>query len=643
MIRTNSTARHVGCGWFFLFSVANASALEATNNLLALSFDELLRVKVSSVAKRDQTLQEAAASIYVITRDAIRNSGASTLPEALRLDPRLHVSQINATQYAIGIRGFTTDTNNKLLVLIDGRTVYTPTFSGVFWDHQDLLLEDVERIEVISGPGATLWGTNAVNGVINILTRSSATTTGWHTSAHHGNLERGVQARYGANAGAHASFRIYGKYYEIDTHKRTTGVSADDGAERGQLGFRSDWQWGDDQLTLIGDTYKGTGDDRGIFSHDAIGVRALEDIEVSGSHLLARWQRTFTDGSNLRLQAYRDHFKRQDNVLFQPEVDTWDIELQHTLPIGRHRLLWGGGYRHSDDQIDPGLWLYFIPESRSLEWTNLFAIGEFDLTEALDLTLGLRAEHNPFNGMEYLPTLRLSWKHSPNNISWTSLSRAVRAPSRFERDAHLGATPNGPWIVQGGPNFVSEVANVLEIGHRGEIHEKLSYSFTTYYHDWDRLRSATAVPVEYVNDISGPVYGFELWANLQLIPRWQISLGGTRLYNNLEIKPESQDPEGLDNPTLFNDPDYYGQLRSTFKISDRQFLQISARYMGELVNQDVPSYTLIDAHYSYQLYHSLRITATAQNIADRVHYEYGDEPVAVTFRRSAWLRLIWEP
>lgn len=641
----NGTARRVGCGCIFLCAFTKTSIAQPTTDFLSLSFEELLHVKISSVTKREQVLQDAAASVYVITRDAIQNSGATTLPEALRLDPRLHVSRITATQYAIGIRGFTTDTNNKLLVLIDGRTIYTPLFSGVFWDHQDLLLDDIDRIEVISGPGATLWGTNAVNGVINIITRDTSTTTGWHTSAYGGNFERGTQARYGASAGEHGHFRIYGKYIELDTNTRFNGTSADDGAQRAQLGFRTDWNWPRDQLTVMGDVYHGTGDDRGVINIPILGgEQHLGDIEVSGHNLLTRWQTNFNDGSSLRLQGYWDHFQRKEAIIFQPESDVWDIELQHTLPLGRHQFLWGGGYRHSKDHMSPGLGLYFIPPSRSLEWANLFAMGELNLTDALDMTLGVRLEHNTFTGMEYLPTARLSWKHSPHNLTWMSLSRATRAPSRFDRDAHLRYDPNGPWLVQGGPNFVSEVANVVEFGHRGDVHEKFSYSFTTYYHDWDRLRSATALPVEYVNDIKGPVYGFELWANLQVMPRWQLSAGGTRLYKDLQLKPGSKDPEGTRNDTLLNDPDYYGQIRSTVKMTDKQVLQVSARYMGELINQGVPSYTSIGVHYSYQVHPTLRLAATAENIADRVHYEYGKNKAgAVTFGRAAWLRLIWEP
>lgn len=643
MKKTNRTAWRVGCGCIFLFTLSDAFAAQAPTDFLALSFDELLQIKISSVSKREQVLQDAAASVYVITRDAIRNAGVTTVPEALRLDPRLHVSRITATEYAIGIRGFTTDINNKLLVLIDGRTLYTSLFSGVSWDHQELLLDDVERIEVISGPGATLWGTNAVNGVINIITRNTSATTGSHVSAHGGNFERGAQARYGTALGEHGHLRIYGKYIEFDTHERANGVIANDGAQRGQIGFRTDWRWQNDLLTVMGDIYNGTGDDRGIVTIAGLGERHLGDIEVSGNNLLARWQRNFRDGSELQLQAYWDHFQRKDALIFQPEMDTWDLSLQHAMPLGRHRLMWGGGYRHSQDEISPGTGLYFIPSSRSSDWANLFAMGELSLTDALDMTLGIRLEHNPFTDMEYLPTARLSWKHSPHRLSWLALSRAVRAPSRFDRDAHLGGSPEGPWFVVGGPNFVSEVANVLELGHRGALHDKLNYSVAAYYHDWDRLRSATALPIEYVNEISGPVYGVEMWINLNILPRWQVSTGGTRLYKDLQLQAGSEDPQGINNPTLSNDPDYYGQIRSTFKITDKQVLHISARYMDALENQEVPSYTSVGVHYSYQVHAGFRLAATIENATDRVHYEYGaNEAVGVAFGRSAWVRVIWE-
>lgn len=630
-----------------LYSVllAQNARAESQRDILSLSFEDLLQVKISSVAKREQSVEDAAASIYVITRESIRNSGATTLPEALRLDPRLQVSRITGTQYAVGIRGFTTDTNNKLLVMIDGRTVYTPLFSGVFWDHQDVLLEDIERIEVISGPGATLWGTNAVNGVINIITRDASASTGWFAAAHAGNFERGARARYGTEISDDAHFRVYGKFRETDAYRLGNGSNATDGSERWQTGFRADWKSDRDHLTLMGDAYRGRGDDRGeLFNRLTGETIALGDIEPSGNHLLARWQRSFDDGSEVYIQTYWDEFKRKDAVLFQPESETFDVELQHTIPFARHRFLWGAGYRYSEDKVAPGPSLYFRPDSRSLEWTNLFGMGEIQITDTLELTLGIRLEHNAFTGMEYLPTLRASWKHSPNHLMWVALSRAVRAPSRYDRDTFLGIGPNGPWIISGGPDFISEVANAMAVGHRGRIGENISYSVTAYYHDWDRLRGAsTAIPpIEFSNEIGGDAYGVEFWANWQVLNRWQMSLGGARLYKDLQLKPGSQDPVGVNNPTLANDAKYYGQIRSTLEINEDNIFQLSVRYSAGLDIHKTPSYTSLDAHYSWRFHPELKLSVTGQNLANDEHYEYGEIGLAV-LGREAWLTLSWEP
>jgi Outer membrane receptor for ferrienterochelin and colicins len=617
----------------------------SAENLLSLSFEDLMQVKISSVSRREQLVSDAAASIYVITSEAIRNAGVTTLPEALRLDPRLQISRISADQYAIGVRGFNVIANNKMLVLIDGRTVYTSLFSGVFWDHQDLMLEDIERIEVISGPGATLWGTNAVNGVINIITRDSSDTHGWLAAAHGGNFERGARLRYGTAIGEHGNLRVYGKFFETDSRRRIGG-RANDGAERAQIGFRSDWKSGSDHITIQGDSYQGRGDDRGsIYPTWLTYGIDLDDIEPSGSNLLARWQRNYRDGADIHVQAYWDKLKRRDAFLFQPESETFDVELQQAVPIGRHRLMWGAGYRRTEDDVANGIATYFIPASRSLDWGNIFTMADLHITDALTTTFGLRLEHNEYTGMEYLPSLRGSWRHSPNGLIWASLSRAVRAPARYDRDVFQGFSQQGPWIVEGGPHFDSEVANVVEIGYRGRSWNKLTYSITTYYHDWDRLRSSNAaqVPLQFANNIEGEVYGAHFWANIELMSRWQLAAGGAYLQKDLRLKPGTTDLEGVTNDTLSNDAEYYGQIRSTIEITSNSTLQISLYHVAQLKNQEVPAHTNVDFHYAWQFHPDLTVSVTAQNLADRDYYEYGEPAAGVYFDRSAWLTLTWEP
>jgi len=603
--------------------------------LFSLSITELMNTRISSVSKREESLSAAAASVFVITNDAIRNSGVTSIPEALRLAPSLQVSRITGTQYAITARGFNNSVSNKLLVLIDGRTVYTPLFSGVFWDHQDMMLEDIERIEVINGPGGTLWGSNAVNGVINIITRDSSATTGALISAH-GGTDQGFSMRYGDSIGDSGHFRVYTKVTGKGATERADGGDQFDGSENFQAGFRSDWHNADNHFTLQGDAYQGEEDERGITLGQDLGA-----IAISGSNVLARWQKHFADNSDARLQIYWDRIKRRDAFLFQPRGEILDAEFQHTVPMGRHKILWGGGYRHGEDQVGPGLFTMFIPDSRVLEWKNLFLQDEMIISESLKGTLGMKVEHNDYTGAEYLPNLRLAWKYSETANIWASVSRAVRAPSRFDKEiyAFFPTPPN--FFVAGGPNFESEVANVFEVGYRGQFSDKLAYSTTVYYHDWDKLRSGSALPTKFENKIEGEVYGLEFWATYAFNPDWKINVGGYRLYKDLRLKPDSTDPVGVNNDTLANDADYRFVMRSDMALSDRVNLQISVRHNAELPHPRVPAYTSIDGNLTWRLRDDVEISLAAQNLADQEHSELLAAGAATEFGRMAWLKLVW--
>ncbi len=614
---------------------AAVKANTTTENLLAMSITELLNVRVSSVSKHEQPLSKAPASIYVITQEDIQTAGATTLPEALRLAPRIQVARISSSQYAISTRGFNNAVSNKLLVLIDGRSVYTPLFSGVFWDQQDVLLEDIERIEVISGPGATLWGTNAVNGVINVITREAAETQGWLAAAHAGNSERGVRARYGSRFGTGGNFRVYSKIFESDSSARfMDSANPHDGTDRLQAGFRSDWRGAVDEITLQGDIYRTESEDRGIFAGYTLG-----SVNTSGNNLLARWRRQLEGEADFRVQAYWDYAKRRDIILFQPRADIFDLEVQYGVPLGDHRLLWGAGYRHGRDEVEPGFFSTFVPDSRRLQWKNLFAMDEWTLTDDVKATIGLRLEHNDYTGLEYLPTVRLAWQHAEQSLLWGAISRAVRAPSRYDRDVYFPAPPNS--IVVGGPNFQSEVAHVLAVGNRGSAFGRVTYSVTAYYHDWDKLRSGSAIPVEIENKIEGEVYGLEFWANYQITPAWKVSAGGTRLHKDLRLEADSTDPVGVENDTLANDPNYYGQVRSTLEIGDTMTFEIAIRHMEELPKPSISSYTLLDANYLWELNSQLTMSFTAQNLTDDKHTEFGRPGSVNEFGRMAWLSLTW--
>lgn len=619
--------------FFMGTSVCYAKNSGRTLDLASLEIEELLDIEVSSVSKQDEALSGAASSIFVITQNDIRNSGATTIPDALRLAPHLQVAQLTSSRYAISSRGFNSTVSNKLLVLIDGRTIYSPLFSGVFWDQQDIMLEDVKRIEVISGPGAALWGSNAVNGVINIITRHAADTIGWLTAAHAGNFERGIRTRYGGSLGDTGHFRIYGKVRDTDSSIRFDDADPHDAFRNVQAGFRADWVAGSDSFTLQGDTYDGQTEDRGLARNGT----PLGEVGVSGTNLLTRWRKRYNDGSALQIQAYWDYTKRRDVVLFQPRADIFDIELQHGVSLGQHRVLWGGGYRYGRDDVDPGFFSTFIPDSRTLEWKNLFIQDEFEVTDHLKATLGIKLEDNDYTGLEYLPTARLAWSHLEQSLLWTAYSRAVRAPSRYDKDVYFPAPPNS--IVVGGPNFESEIANVFELGYRSQAWHRLVYSATAYYHDWDKLRSGTAtLPLEIENNIEGKVYGLELWATYEFMLGWRISAGGTRLHKELRVKPASN-AVGVDSDILANDPKYQAQLRSTWEASENTLLEVSLRHVAKLPHPEIPSYTAVDAHFAWQLDEQLQLSVTAQNMADTRHQEFGRPAVVNEFQRMVWLAI----
>src|SRR5688572_21838716 len=430
-----------------LFSCGAATAQQVASNLADLSLEELASIRVTSVSKRSERLADAAAAVYVITADDIRRSGATTLPEVLRLAPNLQVARADAAQYAISARGYNSTLANKMLVLIDGRTIYSPLFSGVFWEVQDTLLEDIERIEVISGPGGTLWGSNAVNGVINITTRAAADTQGALVAAGAGNRHRSGAVRYGGELPGGGYYRVYGKAGEERQTRRPNGTVLGDAWDRRQAGFRADWSGALQSFTLQGDAY--TADvDQGATTR-----------RLAGYNLIGRWSRQLGDGSDIRLQAYFDRVERDQPGAIREVLDTFDVELVHGFqPAQNHRLLWGAGFRYAPDRVENlGPALAFLPGNRTVRRANVFAQDDFQLRPDLTLTAGLKLEHNEYTGWEHLPSVRAAWKPAEGQLLWAALSRAVRAPSRVDRDLFSPANP--PFVVlAGGPNFQSEIA-----------------------------------------------------------------------------------------------------------------------------------------------------------------------------------------
>ncbi len=465
------------------FASASVSddAAHASDDLARMSLEELGSILVTSVSKKPEHLNNAAASIYVITRDDIRHSGATSLPEALRLAPNVQVAQVSASGYAISARGYNGSAANKLLVLIDGRSIYTPLFSGVFWDAQDVILEDVERIEVISGPGGTLWGVNAVNGVINIITRSAKDTQGGLAAAGSGNQESDVSLRYGGALGPEGNYRLYAKTFDRDNTELADGSAVNDGWHRSQLGFRADWGGAGDRFSAQGNAYRGTEAQPAPGEISVTGFNIpLGDVSISGSNLTARWDHQTADGSDLSVFGYLDRTKRDVVPTYADMLDIADLQIQQSLrTIGMHALTWGAEYRYGMDNLINSRYVAFLPTKLNQTWASLFAQDEMALRDNLQLSLGARIERNDYTGNEFLPNARLAWKLDSDNLLWSAISRTVRAPSRLDHDTFVPATP--PYLLAGGPDVVSEVAKVFEIGYRCQPSANFSYSAAVFH------------------------------------------------------------------------------------------------------------------------------------------------------------------
>jgi iron complex outermembrane receptor protein len=584
-------------------------------SLKSMSIEDLMNLEVTSVTKAGEPLSDAAAAVYVITREDILNSGAKTLPDILRLAPNLQVAQITSSSFAISARGFNGSAASKLLVLIDGRTVYTPYHSGVPWDVQEVLPEDIERIEVISGPGATLWGANAVNGVINITTRKSTETLGGSLMAGGGNLEQRGSIQYGGRLDSTLTYRAYVDSFHDGHDLTATGLNADDEQHKTQGGFRLDWMPSGDLLTLQGDFYKGSE-----------GSQPAE--AVTGHNALGRWNHGFADGSALQVQAYYDYSKFSIPGVGFDQLETYDLDVQHSFNWGSHQsFVWGGGIRVSRDDFPTILSntqvLGFSPQSRTLDYNNAFLQDSISLSSSLKIILGAKYEHDAYSGSEPLPSARLSWKASENNLLWAAVSRAVRAPSRLDRDLYESV---GPVVYIRGGDFQDERLTAYEMGYRSQPSVKSSVSVSSFYNVYTDLRTAEyspgpALPAMFANRMAGNTYGLEVWGNYQLREWWRLSAGANWLHENLHFEPGSSDIAGI--AIAGNDPSYQISLRSNMHPSPNWQFNVDLRQIGALPSPASPSYVELDAHVAWTASPSVSVALTGANLIHPRHLEFG--------------------
>jgi iron complex outermembrane recepter protein len=606
--------------------------------LADLSLEQLSNIVVTSVSRQQMQLSSAPTSIFVISSQDIRRAGATSIPEALRLAPNLQVARLDARNYAVTARGFNSAFENKLLMLIDGRSVYTPLFSGVFWDIQDVLMEDIDRIEVISGPGATIWGANAVNGVINVITRPAGETPGGLASFSASGREKTASFRYGGKLANGGDFRGYARYAGADETSQEDGTATRTGWRRRQAGFRTDWQDHARRYTFQGDAYNGE-----------LGQFGTDDIRIAGANLTGRINSALADGSNVRLQAYWDHTERNQPGAFIERLDTLDLEFQHGFKTGAtHDISWGAGYRVSWDRVENGPAFAFLPGSLRMHWANLFAQDEIALRQNLRLTLGLKLEHNNYTGLETLPTMRLAWTPGASQLIWTSLSRTVRSPSRIDRDFFVPGRPviignQTQFLVAGGPDFSSEVANVLELGYRAQPRPALSYSATAFYSDYDKLRTLEPRPTDgsvFSNGARGTARGIEMWGTWHAARDWRMSAGLVEQRIDTRLKAGSMDTSGSTGIAT-NDPQRYAMIRSSHDISDRLQLDLTLRYVGKLPEPPVPSYHEMDLRVEWQARPDLDVALVGNNLLHASHAEFGNAPVRSAIERNVLLQVTY--
>ena len=604
---------------------AIASTHIAAASLEEMSLEQLTQIQVTSVSRREERLVDAPASIYVITSEDIRRSGATDLWGVLRLAPNLFVGRGDNNQWVAGSRGMIAGTSNKMLVLVDGRTIYTPLFSGVFSDAQYLPVEDIERVEVISGPGGTLWGTNAVNGVINITTRSAAATQGSLARGWAGNFERGVMVRQGAPLGESGSYRMYARYRQLDERTLMSGEGARDESERMLAGMRGDWTHGDATGTFQAEAYKGNVDNLG-------GNRPLQ-----GGHVLGRWEQPTDAGGTLRIQAYYDRSDRNHEGTFGEKLDIADLDVQYGMkPRPGHTLVVGGNYRASRDRIDNTPVLGFDPADTNQQWASLFAQDEWRVHPNLAFTGGVRAERNPYTGVEWLPTLRFAWTPVPDHLLWGDISRSVRAPSRIDRDAF---TP----VLRTNSTFESERADVAELGYRAQVNPSVSFSLTAFHHRYPNLRTLELTPdfkgVIAANGFEGRSTGIEAWGTWRITPWWKLDGGFMTLSETIRLRPGHPDVGGV--TQISNDPRHTAQLRSSWDFGACD-LDLIARNVGHVPGYDVPAYTVLDGRVAWHLRRDLTLSLVVQNAFDRDYGELGSAASRAVFRRSWLLSLRWQ-
>jgi len=640
-------------------------------DLTRKSLEDLMNIEVTSVSKKEQKTSQAAAAIFVISREDVRHSGALNIPDLLRMVPGLDVTQIDAGKWAISARGFNGQYSNKLLVLVDGRTVYSPIFAGVFWDSQNVPLESIERIEVIRGPGAAVWGSNAVNGVINIITLSAGDTQGGHIDAGAGNASTGPEAiRYGGKARNLGAYRVSAEGFHVDALPTLTGVDGQDDWRLVHGGFRTDTTLSArDSLTTEGELYQGNA---GEIAYIPVSLMPPENANVAlrdrytGWNLLARWNHTISPDSATSLQVYFDRTSRGDST-YSIGLDTFDVDFQHHISLGaRQDIVWGLGYRISSDDIDSDLRISATPQNRNTQLFSSFAQDEIAiLPDRVHLSLSARLEHNDYTGFDLQPSARLVWTPDNRNSIWGAVSHADRTPARSDTDLRVNylALPgpgNLAMLVSffGNPNEKNEQLTAFETGYRTTLSSRLSLDSTVFYNRYHDLTSVEPeamsleaspapthllMPSSFGNGLHGETHGIEAFANWKMATFWTLSPGYAFFSMHLHPFAGSQDTTSAAG-TEGSTPDHQGQLRSSVSLPWNLHWNASAYFVNRLPALSIPSYTRFDTGLTWPVGERVSLSLVGQNLLKDFHPEFSGPDSSVQsglMRRAAYGKITW--
>lgn len=640
-------------------------------SLSGASLEELMDIEVTSVSRKEQSLSKTGAAVFVIGQEDVRRSGAANIPDLLRMVPGVEVAQIDASHWAIAVRGFNSLYSNKVLVLIDGRTVYVNTFSGVMWDQINVPLEDIERIEVIRGPGGTIWGANAVNGVINIITKNAAETKGALITAGSGSIQSAdALAQYGGGMGPDAAYRVLGRFLNVESSSLPGGARGADGWRAAQTGGRSDWDFTpDDALSVQGDflsSHGGGSVDHAFAGPPPVAISEINPLTNTSGDLLVRWDHNPGNGSSTSLQIYDNAMRRNEEGM-RLGNNTLDLDFEHRFHIGRHQdVVWGLDFR--------GMWddLISSPES-SLRFTEPHGVNhlyagflqdEVQIGKSLFLTLGSKLEHNSFTGIEYEPSAQLVWSWTDRYTLWASAARAIRQPDRSDYDTQLDfGTQNVPGFgtalitVSGDSAVQAETLKDFEGGYRARINGALSLDLTGFLSFYDHLQTSEPGPPQIVLVSGEPIlilpltlesmaharnFGAEFFATWRVRPRWKLNAGYSLIHMDVQRDAGSQDRGNA--ATAGSSPSHQFEIRSMLNLRGNIEWDNSLKYVSSLPGQNIAAYARLDTRLGWKLGEYLELSICGQNLGQRQHLEFLDTSsglLSTEVHRAVFAKLTW--